>query len=234
MRPIKILITVLAAACAIALIFQGPVPETFKRFDPQIWLGLSKSGLNHLYFWQIFSYILLPSADADASFGFLLNTGFNFYLLWSISQSFIAQKGQKNFWMLFLGSSIFSGLCAGATLFLTTSTTILTGWTPGLYALLVGWMLLNANGRLHIFARLPIKWIVLGMAAVTLYLDLTAGYYIQCIASFSAIVFAYFYAIIGWQIHSPFEKIKKFEALLHRLRGKKQTKIYDFVDITIQ
>ena len=74
---------------------------------------------------------------------------------------------------------------------------------------------------------MPIKWVILGAAAVTLYLDVAGGLYLQFIASLTAILFGYLYAIIAWEAHSPFKQLHSLERFLHRLRGKK-AKIHDF------
>ncbi|MCP5491660.1 MAG: hypothetical protein H7A40_01280 [Chlamydiales bacterium] len=228
-RSVKYLLIILAATTAISLIFKGPIPTWLKWYDPHMWLGLSDWGMHKYFIWQIATYILLPTPDADASLMFLFNTGFTLYLLWTIGKTLTHQKSLRDFWLLFLGSGVFGGACAALTLTFTHTTGHLAGWTPALYGLLIGWMLANQHGRVLVFFAIPmpIKWVILGAAAVTLYLDVAAGLYLQFIASLTAILFGYLYAIIAWETHSPFARLRSFERFLHRLRGKK-TKIYNF------
>ena len=187
-----------------------------------MWLGLSDWGIKKYFLWQIGTYILLPSHDADASIMFLINTGFTLYLLWTLGNSLSYQKSARSFWTLFLGSGAFGGACAALALLATGTHGFLAGWTPALYGLMMGWMLANQHGRVLVFFAIPmpVKWVVVGAAAITLYLDVASGYYLHFIASLTAILFAYTYAITAWQVHSPFAFLHGLERLLHRLRGK--------------
>ena len=82
--------------------------------------------------------------------------------------------------MLFLGGGAVGGLMTALTLHLTHAAGLLAGWTPALYSLLMGWMLLNPRARVLVFFAIPcqVKWVVVGAAAITLYLDLTNGHYL--------------------------------------------------------
>ena len=222
-RSLKILLITLGISSALSLIFTGPIPHLLHYFNPHMWLSLSHWGLNSYFMWQIVTYILVPPPGTVASLSFLINTAFTLYLVHTVGSALIAQKGQKHFWILFAGGGAVGGALTALMLFLSGSMGVLAGWTPALYAILVGWMLLNPHAQVLVFFALPmrVKWVVVGAAAITLYLDLTEGHYLQFVASSSAVLFGYFYAILAWDIHSPFAALQRFERLLHKLKGKK-------------
>ena len=223
MRSLKILLLILGVITALSLIFAGPIPVFLQWYNPHMWLGQSAWGIENFFYWQIFTYILVPPLESEASFGFLINTFFTLYLLWTVGSSLIFQKGIKTFWMLFLGGGAIGGLMTALTLHFSHAQGLLAGWTPALYSLLMGWMLLNPRARVLVFLAIPmqVKWVVVGAAAITLYLDLTNGHYLQFVASFSSVLFGYLYAIIAWETHSPFHGLYKLEKFLHRFKGKK-------------
>ncbi|HPE84908.1 MAG TPA: hypothetical protein PLO43_01865, partial [Chlamydiales bacterium] len=167
MRSLKILLIILAITSALSLIFAGPIPHLLQWLNPHMWLGQSAWGINHFFYWQIFTYILVPPLESQASLGFLVNTAFTLYLLYTVGSSMIIQKGARAFWMLFALGGAIGGLMTAVALYVSHANGLLAGWTPALYALLMGWMLLNPHARVLVLFAIPmqVKWVVLGAAA---------------------------------------------------------------------
>ena len=222
-RSLKILMIILASTSLLSLIFAGPIPQLMQWLNPHMWLGLSKWGLSTGFVWQTVTYAFLPPLDRDASIHFLLHTVFILYLLWMVGTSLMGQKGIKQFWILFLGGALTGGLITSILLLTGQMNGLLAGWSPALYALFMGWMLLNPHARILVFFAIPMKvqWVVLIGAAFNLYTDLTNGFYLQCVACSGALLFGYLYAIWAWEIVSPFPTLHKFERRLWRLKKKR-------------
>lgn len=196
---------------------------------PQVagWLALSRAGIENLYFWQLISYAFLEGGGL--SFGFLLQLGFNMYILWMFGSSLIERSHPARFLLLYLGSAFIGGVSI-----LPFHHAFLAGSTIPIYAILTAWMMLNPGAQLQLFFAIPFKahFLIVGLIAFTLFLDLSSGNWPFAIALIAGVFYAYLFALITWRQQGPFSILRPFERRVLRFLEKKGTlyqpsKIYD-------
>lgn len=189
------------------------------------WLGMSLTGLRHLYLWQIFTWTLVePSYGAGITFPFLLSLTFTLYLLWIFGASFIETLGLKSFIRFFTSSVFFFGVLAALFILMTGSYTTLMGLTPFLLALFTAWTLMNSENEMLLLFVLPIKtkWLLAILCAGTFLMALSHGSVLFFLLYPGAILWGYFYAVIVLELWSPFPLLNSFENKLHNWRGRLQ------------
>ncbi|MBU6383833.1 MAG: rhomboid family intramembrane serine protease [Verrucomicrobia bacterium] len=193
------------------------------------WLALSGVGLKHLFLWQPLTYVLIERGPI--SFNFFLNLAFNMYILWVFGMQLMERSHEKLFFLLYFGAALVGGLAAVAL-----PHALLAGPTNAVYAILVAWMLLNQRARLLLFFSIPFNalWLILGVVALTMAIDLSSGYWARALSLAVACIYAYFFALLAWRTPGPFPHFRKFEKRLFQFleRRKKQashsaSKIYD-------
>lgn len=210
---------------------------------PQILFSLSLWGLKKYFLWQFITYFFITPIVGGVSISLILYLLFNMYFLWMVGSSVIERQGLKHFLCLYLGGGIFGGIITAIVLVNTHSFAPIAGINPALYALLTAWMMLLPEVQILLFFTIPvkIKWLIVGILGINLFMDISQGNLIHFTLYFSSIAFAYLYALLIWQIHSPFKLLHPFEKILINLSDKikrkhfapsihsfSKGKIYDF------
>ena len=91
-----------------------------------------------------------------------------------------------------------------------------------------------------LFFTIPvkIKWLILGILGVNVFIDLSHGNFLHCAPYISSALLGYFYALLVWHQQSPFTKLHALEKKILYFMKKLQrnspsyysgpSKIYDF------
>ena len=193
---------------------------------PQALFSLSLWGVKNYFIWQFLTHFLITPITGGVSISFILYLLFNMYFLWTVGSSVIERRGLKHFLCLYLGGGIFGGVIAAIVLFKTQSFIPIAGINPALYALLTAWMMLLPEVQILLFFTIPIrvKWLIVGILGINLFMDISQGNLIHFALYLSSITFAYLYALFVWQIHSPFKALHSFEKVFINLRDKVKRK----------
>jgi membrane associated rhomboid family serine protease len=191
-------------------------------------LALSWAGIEHLYLWQLLTYLLVE----PLSFHGFVQLAFNMYLLWMFGSSLIERSRSRTFFLLYFGSALFASLAALLPLYFFSS--VLASSTPAVYAIMVAWMMLNPHSQLLLFFALPFKahWLITGLLALTLFLDLSQGHWVGATSLIASCLFSYLFTLVAWREQGPFAIFRPFErSVLRFLERRKQpyqrSKIYD-------
>jgi membrane associated rhomboid family serine protease len=196
---------------------------------PQVLFSLSLWGVKHYFIWQFLTHFFIAPMTGGVSISFILYLVFNMYFLWMVGSSVIERQGVKHFLFTYLGGGIFSGIIAIIVLFNTHSFMPIAGINPALYALLTAWMMLLPEVQILLFFAIPIKikWLIVGILGINLFMDLSQGNLIHFALYLSSIGFGYFYALLAWQIHSPFKVFHAFEKVFINM-GDKLKRSYSY------
>ena len=187
------------------------------------WLGLSISGLKHLYLWQMLTWSFLePTHFEGITFSFLISLTFYLYILWTFGSSYIDILGESSFFRFLTSTFLFLGILGALTILLTGSFAILIGIVPFLLALFTVWVLMNSENTLLLMFVLPIKakWLLAALFGGSLFVALLKQSSLFFVIYPSAILWGYFYGIIFLELWSPFPALNAFENKLHNWRGK--------------
>src|SRR3989304_7248444 len=208
----------------ISLSLISVVLSPFFRFNyPLYFLGLSLQGIKNFYLWQFLSYNFIQPGYG-LNIGYLVHLVFNIYLIWTIGALVIEKSSQISFVLLYVFSTIFSGLIMSLIMLLNFKSVLFAGTSVGLYTCLVAWMMLNPpDMKIFLYFAMPIKlsWIVLALLGFNLFIDLSNMDMVHFFGYASAAVFTYFYSVIIWSRHSPFKKFDKLEReLIYFFRPK--------------
>lgn len=182
----------------------------------QVLFSLSFFGISHLYLWQFLTYIFM--APTKISFSLFLFLAFDMYILWAFGASLIQRSRPALFYALYFGSALFAGLLAFLPMALGLQHSFLAGPAAPLYAILLAWVMLNPESELLLFFSLPFKarWLVIGILAANLILDLTNGDWIGFFSNCGGALFGYFFTLIAWREPSPFYYLRSFERMIFR------------------
>ncbi|PIS02713.1 MAG: hypothetical protein COT85_01395 [Chlamydiae bacterium CG10_big_fil_rev_8_21_14_0_10_42_34] len=216
--PIKVLIFSTIGLSLLAVL----VPEL------QMLLALSWVGIKNYYYWQVLTYAFIT--PGSVSVGFFFQLGFNMYVLWMFGTSLLERTQAKLFLTLYLGAIILPGLSV-----LAIPNAVLAGSTTAVYAILVAWMMLNSGARLLLFFTIPFKaqWLVVGLIAFTLFVNISSHYWVGAISLTASILYSYLFTLIVWKQLGPFPILHPFERRFLSLFEKKvkqpkqRTKIFD-------
>jgi membrane associated rhomboid family serine protease len=199
-------------------------------FLPQLygWLALTRAGIEHLFIWQLITYIFLE--PGPISLGFFIQLAFNMYILWMFGSSLIERSHTRLFLTLYLGAALVGGLTA-----LAFPHTALAGSTNAVFAVLTAWAMVNPGSQLLLFFAIPFKaeWLVLALLAFTLFIDLSTGSWMAASCLIVSVLYGYLFSLIVWRQPSPFLFLRTFERKIFRLLEKKpretyhHSKIYD-------
>jgi membrane associated rhomboid family serine protease len=199
-------------------------------FLPQLygWLALTWAGIEHLYLWQLITYIFLE--PGPISFGFFLQLGFNMYILWMFGTSLIERSHTRLFLTLYFGATLLAGLTA-----LAFPHAVLTGSTNAVFAVLTAWAMVNPGSQLLLFFSIPFKaeWLILALVGFSLFIDVTTANWVAAVCLIVSVLYAYLFSLIVWRNPSPFPFLRPFERNILRLLEKKprethhHSKIYD-------
>lgn len=192
------------------------------------WICLSKSGIEHLFLWQLITYILVE--QGPISLNFFLNLGFNLYILWIFGSQLIERSHARLFLILYFGAALAGGLAA-----LATPRPFLAGPTNGICAILISWMLLNQRSQLLFFSiRVNAKWLILILIGSAFAMDLSAGNWTAGASLASSCLYAYLFTLVVWRQPGPFNFLRRFEKRIFQFLEKSKhhepyihSKIYD-------
>ena len=196
--------------------------------SPQFLLSLSLWGVEKFFLWQFISYLFVQPLSAEGfSFPLILHIFFDLYLLWAIGSAIVEAKGKKHFVGLYFGGALFIGLIAALLLFLFHSPLPFSGATMSIYILMIGWVFLYPEAMIMVFMMIPMraKWLVFGLIGVNLLLDFSNGAFLSFALTAGALTFGYLYAILCWDILSPFHRLHPIEK---RLIYTKRTLLQSF------
>lgn len=193
------------------------------------WFALSWAGIEHLFLWQLFTYILIERGPISVNF--FINLAFNMYILWVFGTQLVERSHARLFLMLYFGAALIGGLAA-----LGMPHPFLAGPANGVYAILVAWMLLNQKSQLLLFFsfRINAQWLVLGLIAATLLIDLAGSYWAGAVGLAASCIYAYFFTLIAFRQPGPFHFLRRFEKRIFQFLERKKkhetyvhSKIYD-------
>lgn len=196
--------------------------------DFQSWLALSRSGIAHFYLWQLLTYPFVESQFFSLSY--LIDVGFNMYILWLFGHSLLERCDSKLFLILYFGATLVGGLAGVAA-----SPMQLAGSSGPVYGVMTAWMMLNAHSQLLLFFKIPMKafWLVFALIFVSLGADVMTGNWVEAASLSASVLFGYLFALIVWKEQGPFTILRPFERKILGLFDKKPknsypSKIYDF------
>jgi len=189
---------------------------------PQQLLSLSLWGIHHFCLWQFVSYLFVQPVAAGISFGLLLQVFFDLYLLWVIGTSLLHLKGAKHFLWLYLGGGFFVGLVSYLCQLTLGISVPFAGATPAIYILLISWSFLFPTASLMLFMMIPMraKYLVFGLIGVNLFLDFSNGNFFGFFITAASLLFGYLYAVLAWEMVSPFPRLHKLENKLIHLKRR--------------
>lgn len=217
-KPLPLLILV-----TVALTLLGSVIPQLRFY-----LALSWVGIDHLYLWQLITYVFVE--PNPLSLNLLIQLGFNMYILWMFGSSLIERSRNRLFFLLYFGAALVGGLSA-----LPYYPHLgLAGSATAVYAVLVAWMMINEGAQLLLFFTLPFKahWLVVGLLGFSLFVEITANQWAAASSLVASSLYGYFFALITWRQLGPFALFHSFERKLIRFLERKkgsspQPKIYD-------
>lgn len=182
----------------------------------QYLLGLSLSGIEKGFFWQILSYVFIQPVIQGISFSYLMHLVFNMYLLWIVGTSIVERSTPGQFLALYLFSSIFSGLVCTALMIGFQNHGFIGGSSAALYSLLIAWMILYPDMQISLFFVVPFKakWLILGLLCSNLLIDLSNGDFLGFSLYLSTSVFGYLFSVMKWKQYGPFVQLHDFEKVL--------------------
>jgi hypothetical protein len=187
------------------------------------WVGLSISGLKHLYLWQIVSWPLIePTHFEGISFSFLISLAFYLYILWTFGLAYINNLGESSFFRFLIATTLFLGVLGALTILVTGSFATLIGPTPILLALFTVWTLMNSENDMLLLFVLPIKtkWLLSFLLGGSILVAISKGSLLFFMTYPGAILWGYFYGILVLEQWSPFPSLNAFENKLHNWRGR--------------
>ena len=200
------------------------------NFLPQLypWLALSLAGIEHLYLWQLITYIFLERGPISVSF--FLQLAFNMYILWMFGSSLIERAHTRLFLFLYFGAALIGGLTA-----LAFPHAVLIGSTNAVFAVLVAWIIVNPGSQLLLFFAIPFKaeWLILALIGFSLFIDISTANWMAAATLIVSCLYGYLFALIVWRQNSPFAFLRRFERKILRMMEKKprepyhHSKIYD-------
>ncbi len=203
-------------------VFSAIITPSLKLNYFGYYLGLSLDGIKHYYFWQLITYnFLQPSYGI--SIGFLAHLLFNCYIIWFIGCSVIEKTSSLQFALLYLFSTLFSGLVMLLVMYMGYPHLVFASTSIGLYTTLFAWMMVNPKDmRIFLFLAFPIKvmYIVCGLIGISILISLSNLQFVNFFGYLACVIFTYLFSVIFWYRHSPFDFLDKFERnLIYFSRG---------------
>lgn len=209
---LKLIITLILTISIISAILSPFLKTNVIRYL----FSLSIPGIKSYFFWQLITYSLLqPGHGID--FSFIISLLFNLYLIWVIGSSVVEKTSQKQFFIFYLLSSIFSALVILLTMLIGYQNYLFSSSTIPLYAILIAWMMLMpSDTKIFLFFALPLKhyFLVLGLICLSLLSTLSSMDLVAFFGYLSVSIFAYFYSVVIFQRYSPFHALNRMERSL--------------------
>lgn len=236
-KALKILIITTLIVSLFSAVTNHIIPHYLGWYSFKQLLSLSIWGIDHLYFWQLLSYLFIHPTQNGISFSFLLSLAFNLYILWIIGASLIEKKGARHFFTLYFTSGIAVGLLIYAFQWATNDPSLFAGNSAALYSLLIAWLLLFPTADFLLFMILPMRasWLILSILAINILIDLSTGNLIRVIAYIASASFGYLYSRFFFKkkkttpfyVHAKKFDFKTGKAILsdHEFLHEMQTKI---------
>jgi membrane associated rhomboid family serine protease len=217
-RNTPIIIKIILGFIISLSLFNALITPFFKAHYITYFLGLSVDGLKNYYFWQLVTYNFLQ-ISYGISISFIIELLFNVYLIWIIATSVLERISQIQYVIFYILNSVFSAFVMLAVMAIGYPHFIYAGATISLYATLVAWMMLNPpDTRIFLFFAIPMKhyWLVLGLIGFNLLSNLSNNQMVNFFGCIAVSVFSYFYSVIIWAKHSPFQSLNNMErSLIH-------------------
>ena len=229
-KPPKIVQWILIAMAVLTLL-ATQVPKIFGMITPQLLFGISSWGIKHGFIWQLLTFGFLHPAGTQLGFGLLFSLFFNLYILYFVSYSLVVTRGIKDYCKLFFGGMITTGLSLFLTLWLTNAPFIYCSPQTAVFLLLTTWMMLDPERQILLFMTIPlkIKWLAVIFFGGQILIEFANGDFLSFIAHLVPCLFGWMFALLKWEIMSPFAVLNRFERSLLRLKEKLKRKNYDDV-----
>jgi membrane associated rhomboid family serine protease len=230
----RVVATIIAFSLIGGLTYRIALP--FFETNLQSLLSLSSWGISNFYFWQFITYMFVQPLGNEMTIAFFIHLIFAAATLFYIGQALIQLRGTLHFFILFLGTGLFSALTTTGILALLGQPVYLAGCFPSIYALLVAWMFFYPNRELLLFLVFPVKvkHLVLAATLITLFIDLSNGHMINFLSVISAMLFGYFYAIIVFERFSPYLSLYKFEKKILELKHQLVGSRWDSIELYVE
>jgi len=220
-----------------ALISNALFSQVLGLPSPQYLFSLTTWGIHKFFLWQFISYLFVqPVTKGGISIALILHVFFDIYLLWAMGSAIVQARGIKHFLGLYFGGGLFIGVVAYASLLLVGSPAPFAGATPCIYMLLIGWVFLFPETNLSLFLLLPIraKWLVFGLIGVNLFLDFSNGNFFYFLVTASAMIYAYLYSVLAWEMLGPFRHLHAMEKKLIYFKRMMKNSVHQIVDVEVQ
>lgn len=217
----KVLKWILISMGAMTLLIPQ-IPSLFGLVSPYTLLGASAWGLKHGMIWQLLTFAFLSPPSGGISFSLLISLFFNLYILYFVSLSILTTRGTKDFLYLFFGGILFTGLIVAVALLVTTSPHVYCSSSTAIFLMLTAWMMMDPERQILLFMVIPvkIKWLVLIFFGGQIFVEFANGHLIDFAGLLTPCIYAWLFALLKWEIKSPFAFMNKFEEKL--LRAKKR------------
>ena len=237
---LKIFLVAIPVCSALATLWHAIMPASLELYSPAYWLPLSYEGVMNYYLWQYLTYaFVLPVGDPMQ----ILQMFFLLYLLYSVGLSISHMRGPQTITHLFLGGTLAASLAASLVFQIMPPSPIpYFGPQAAIYATLIAWIFLYPEAELYLFMTFPMKArnLLLIIISITLFSDLAGKRFVEFWAYLTGALFGYFYALLVFEVHSPFQFLYSFERSILGMKRvfsrqtvsanafSKNAKIYDF------
>lgn len=211
--------------------------QVFGIPSPQYLLSLTTWGVHKFFLWQFLSYLFVqPTAAGGISMPLILHIFFDLYILWAIGSAIFVARGKKHFIGLYFGGALFVALIAYLSLLFFGSAFPFAGATHSIYILLIAWAFLFPEANIMLFLMFPVraKWLVFGLIGVNLFLDFSNGQFLSFIVTMGAMLYGYFYAILAWEILSPFQRLHGMEKRLIYFKRMIKNRFREAVEVRVE
>ena len=187
--------------------------------SPQELLSLSPSWLNDFFIWQPLSYMFVHPMSSGIDFFFLIGIFFNMYLLWIAGSALCQSVGNRAFLRFYLITGVVTGLCTAAGMSSLGIYGHLAGCNTVVMGLLLIWTMLYPQNIVQFLFTftLPARWLILGFIAASILIDLSHFNLLGIITTCSGVGFSYLYAVMAWDLRSPFPITHSLDNALSQL-----------------
>lgn len=239
---IKYLILLTSISSVLAVLSDNLLKHLIGARGISEFFSLSLEGAVNFELWQPFTYFFFYNAapGTTISFFWLLGLAFNMYILWVMGSNIAERVTAYSFAKMYLLSGAIAGIAAISAILITGYTGLVCGPGPCILATLLVWSMLNPNSDLLLFFVIPIKsrWLVAGILITVALITLSGGQFVELTLYTVGTLVGYLYALWGWNLRSPFEKLHAMDEQMIALKNKVSIpgrwkkrgngKIYDF------
>jgi membrane associated rhomboid family serine protease len=175
--------------------------------------------MSRYLWWQPISFLFVHHTGYQGiNLGLLTLLLFNMYILWAIGSDVHHRVGKKSFLRFYFITGIVAGLLSFLFMLITRQFGIVSGATPSILGILVVWTLINPEEELLLFFLIPVKakWLTTGIIGALLLTTLSSLNLVSFSLCFFGALIGYLYALIAWDLHSPFFVMYRFELAVIR------------------